>query len=288
MNLQKFAEVADSVGIRFDSNVPVLTYPILNAGSLASMVLRKASIKSHPDKAEDIFTTNVDSIKLHACWLVNATIRQDFKTSVGVIHSINKNSISHVFSDYFGNIVGSFNGERLEEMSDILNRSIVSTDEFRHDGKEIRNIMTDGLILKYTKMVKYSTRNNRQYNKMCKPAKKNVRLNHVQKVYMPEYSMTFKALECEYSVAAVTKNAGINVQGDGLLRCVICKSAAPDALLCNDCGNITHRGKKHGMECHLCEKTVCRICVRHKRRLLLFKRHFCRKCAPKNSKAYED
>ena len=288
-DLQKFSEVADSVGIRFDSNVPVLTYPILDADSIASTVLRNASIKSHPDKAEDIFATSINSIKLHACWLVNATIKQDFKTSVGVIHSVDENSVSHVFDDSSGNILDTFSGERLEEMPVDLDRTMIGTDEFKHDSKDIRGIMTDGLISEYTRTVKYSARNNkRRYEKLCKPAKKNVRLNHVQKVYMPAYSMTFKALEHEYSIKAVTKKDGIDMQGYGLLKCMICRDAVQDAMLCNDCGNITHRGKKHGLECHVCDKTVCRICVRHTRRLLFLKRHFCSGCAPENSKAYED
>ena len=287
-DLQRFAEVADSVGIRFGNNAPVLTYPIRDAGNLARMILQKASMKSHPNRAEDMFATSVDTIKLHACWLVNATIQQDFKTSVGVIHSINENGVSYIFSDASGNMLDSFNDEPLDEVSTSLDDSVISAGKFQYGTKEIRDVMTDGLISEYTKTVKYAARNNRVYEKQCVPIKKNVRLNHIQKVYLPAYSMTFRALEHKYSLKAVTKNTGIQIQDDGLLWCVICKSAAPDALLCNECGNIVHRGKPHGFECHQCEKTVCRMCVHHTRRLLFFKRHFCHKCAPENGKMYED
>ena len=286
-DLQKLAEIADGAGIRFGNNVPILTYPIRGADELAGMVLQDASIKSRPKTVLDMFAASIDSIELRACWLANITIRQDFKTSAGVIHSINEHGASYLFDDADGKMLDSFNGEPLEEMPADLDGLAVRAGRFQRDAREMKGAMTSSLISKYTKRVKYATRNNRKYEKKCAPAKKNVTLNHVQKVYVPAYSMTFKAMGREYRVGAVTKNAGIAIQGVGLRGCMICGEAASDAMLCNDCGNITHGGQQHGFECHRCEKTVCRTCVQYARRMLFSKRHFCSDCAPENAKTYE-
>ena len=83
-----------------------------------------------------MFAASVDSIELQTCWLANTTIRQDFKTSVGVIHFINEHGASYLFDDADGKILASFNGESLEEMPAELNGLVVRAGQFQRDVRE--------------------------------------------------------------------------------------------------------------------------------------------------------
>ena len=278
-DLQRFSEVADAAGVRFGKGAPILTYPLRDAAWLAGDILNRIPIESRPKAAADALSADIESVEMRPCWLARADIRQEFSASVGTIHAINEIGAAYLFDDADASVLGRYRGEPLYELPADAGGA-APTGRFGHGIREMRDSMTDRLVGLYTETVRYAAGNGRIYEKRCAPARKSVKLNYVQKACLPAYTVVFRSRDRRYRVKALTSGAGIDILEDGLRVCGICGEAAPEAMLCSDCGNVTHSGRRHGFSCRACGKTVCRACVRFERRMLVLRRHFCHSCMP--------
>lgn len=149
--------------------------------------------------------------------------------------------------------------------------------------KEVKEYYTKYLIQAFTKKVSYTGSNNRKYTTICKPSQKDIRIQSVEKIFVPKWRLTFLVLNHRYEIETYDKKGAMPlIVKHDLDKCTICKQTiSKERFLCNECGSIVHKGffsNKHVFTCKECNKIICKECAKFKRYLLFFKRAYCTSC----------
>ena len=289
-DMSKLVELATAAGIRFlDGDASLFSYPMLDVSDLKDLVLN-TKMHSHPAKMSDIIHIKSVSRTFIASYLVSIDVAQIFKTSIGIIHSINKHGVYYVFAADTGKLFnidrGAIDFTYLEEFHEPTAEEDINKTDFKVDMTTLKDRIFDEAISEYSRRVKYQGKTSRVYEKVCVPAKRNIKINDIKQVFIPVEVATLSVLRHEYEYTLMHNVKHTLRSGNNLRICGICNGNADSRQICNECGLITHREKPHGFTCHACDKTVCRRCVSYQNRFLFFKRNFCSDCKPKNIHKY--
>jgi restriction endonuclease Mrr len=238
------------------------------------------------------------SLKLKPAYMVDYSINATFKTSIGVIHSVNESS-TFLLTDTGEPVHPTITNALLPQkynlsticgdpMGDV---KILEKGEFTKPFKETKNLAEDALIRLYTKTVVYYGANNVRYDKTCVPKQKDINVSSIKQVYIPLWNIMFSILRNKYVIVGVEDSTGITVlpshmvhiDADSGIRvypnlCMVCSGNLEPKFVCSDCGGITC--DNDSFNCKMCGRQICREHTFFKRRFLIFKDKYCLQCAP--------
>lgn len=264
----------------------VFYFPISNGNNVASKALSTmmSRIVSHPSSPRGLFELHASQLMLRPVYRMRYDVHQDFSTSVGIIHSIhvdnqellldgtNAEPIDHRLNDFL-RLTPSLAG--IADSVGDAQRGSFQVDETTLMGKG-----KQAIAMKHSKKVRYYGRNNVHYTTMCTPGERSIFVRDIKQVFVPEWSISLRALSKGYRISVVEKPGELFFLRNEVLTCRICgKLIAKEMVLCNSCGNMVHKGKSDGYKCKVCEKSICRNCTYWMRRWLFFKSYLCEECA---------
>lgn len=290
-DMHKVMELAHDAGIEIETGrmKKIYTYDILDRRAVAGELRASASsLDSHPAPAADLMRVAGMRVGLRAMYFAAISIRQTFRTTVGVIHDIDVRGEPYMFDGGTGrpdgpDTVRFYGRPRLN--ADAMPKHDYTKTAFGLDGSTLRGRIISEMAAAHTARVTYKGRNNRTYTKTCVPSSRNVHVDDLRQVYLPTYYVDVRALDSGHSCRFEHNGRDSMVREQTWSRCHRCGSAK-NLLLCNECGRVAHASwlGGHGFRCRRCRKTVCGKCVWKARRYLVFTARFCGDCRPANAK----
>jgi len=237
-------------------------------------------------------------LSLIPSYMVDYSINAVFKTSVGVIHSINESS-SIFLSDRGEPINPIVTNPLLSQKYRIYTVTpdalgdvkIFEKGEFTKLFKEVKSTAKDVLTRVYTETVVYYGANNRRYEKTCIPKQKDINILDIKQVYIPFWNIVFSMLKNKYAIVGIESSSGltilpsniVDVKADSGVKvypdiCMICsRIMKTEKFVCTECGMITC--SKDRFKCKLCGKQICREHTSFRRKFLILKEKYCPQCA---------
>ena len=290
-DLHKLNDLAQRAGIRLvlegEENTLFATQMSDIQGLAARFLESLKNLESFPDGPGSLFAITPRQVVLEPCYMLKVDIRQDFKTSLGLVHSINERNLNVIFDRDGQHIKGVefLNGTVLVSVSDVTRLDCAyKRGEYVLDTESLKTRVVDQMIREYTRVVRYMGKTRRVYTKECKPGPSAIHIGDLKQVFIPICTvlLSFVHGTREYLCEIIEHNGGIRVLSGGLTECGICKDVISDGgLLCNVCGVIVHRPKLIGSESHRCKecnKTICKHCTFWFRKFA-FKKMICEDCA---------
>lgn len=289
MNLLR--DLAERAGIhiaRSGEQTPLSYFPISNGNHVAMSVISSVSkrIISHPQASSKLLNLQESRLRLCPVYQVRYNIDHDFETSVGVIHSIHLDNQELLLDGDTGQplvtgISSFLTGTPTLDADEVREAlRIAERGSFRVDQTTLAGKAKQAIASLHSKSVSYYGRNNVHYRTVCTPGDRSIVIRDVKQIFIPEWTIAFRALSRRYGVILVEKPQDVLLLRTELSTCGICKEEITnEILLCNACGNIVHKGRSHGYTCKICTKSICRHCTYWIRRWLLFKRYLCETCA---------
>ena len=298
-DMYKLTELAQQGGIEItssDKDLRLFTIPISNEKEIKESISHKLQkFQCHPAKISDSLELISDSISLLATYEAIIDLNQDFVTSAGLIHQIQINSEHYNFDGTNGYPLNTYAYEFIPKYNStiLFNKSkineAIKISKFSLDRTTLVDKIHDTVIHDQTITVSYRGGNNVVYNKTCKPTKKNIRINDINQILVPEYKFQLKLFGKSYSCIIIETKNRFNFKSIELFRCKICHQQIyqDNFLLCNSCGNICHSTitkPSHSYLCEICNKTLCQNCTYYIRKYWVMKKKVCNECAKDNSK----
>jgi restriction system protein len=294
--LMKLTELAQKGKIEISTSgedLRVFTFPVLGKNDLENKfqsVLKNS--ESFPKSTTELLEVNVLRISLRSTYEAIVDIHQDFVTSAGLIHQIHRNSLSYFYDGENGYLL-QFESQYLPTYNSTILFDESKTDdsiirsEFRLNKTTLTDKIKESIVQEYTINVQYWGRNNRSYNKLCQPNQRNVTINDLNQILLPEYTLRLKFLKKNYSCILLESKSRINISNTEFFKCSSCRETITGKfLLCNSCGNVCHtpKQKNHSHICENCQKTLCPDCAYYTRKYLFFKKILCEPCMDQSSK----
>ncbi len=293
-DLNWLADQAQAAGIRLvtgSGDSVIHDLPATDMAGLRAMLSGiLAPVKSHPASAAELLETTLASLRLEAYYVVTANVDQDFTTGAGRIRSVHEHGIRGVYSARDGSRTDRARASFLLEGARLGGPPRIPAvpcpvykEDFALGGPSLKRIVAERLIRKYSSTVRYTGRNRVSYRKDCRIGPRSVHITDIRQVRMPKYVMRLGFLKKRYRCSLVQNGDGARITDSDLYECGVCGRHAGEAcLLCNSCGAMAHAPRlfgSHSHRCGDCKKTICGNCAFWVRRLLLFKRMLCGRCA---------
>jgi restriction system protein len=298
-DMYKLTELAQKGGIEITNtgeDLRLFTFPLSDEKKLKESILSKLlKVQCHPAKISESLELISESTSLLATYEAIIDLNQDFITSAGLIHEIRINSKNYHFDGTEGYPLNTYVYEFLPTYNStiLFNESkideSIKISKFSLDRTTLVDKIHDSVIHDQTTTVSYRGKNNVTYNKTCKPTKKNIRINDINQILVPEYKFQLKVFGKSYSCTIMETKNRFNFKSIDLFTCKICHQQIfqDNFLLCNSCGNMCHSTKikpSHSYLCEICNKTLCQDCTYYIRKYLVMKKKVCHECAKENSK----
>lgn len=260
-------------------------------------------IRSQPHSSETLLATlRPEHLVLNPLYIVTYDVHHDFKTTVGVVHSLHLDGMKLLLDGQTGELVSDLFAQFVDEAptreQDSHNATECKVERRPFSVNIVRLKRAAKLHIKrrHTTTVRYRGRGRvsarrrrvryrqgRVYSKVCKPGDRSIYLSDISQALLPIWSFETTVVKRSYSVSCLEHPRHLTVLDTDLLTCRLCSKAIPKmALACNACGNIVHPPsliKRHAYCCAICKKTICKECTYWVRRWLLFKQKICEYCA---------
>ena len=178
----------------------VRTYGLYERDAIVGGLIRDAKLKSHPATPGQLLKLEDIVVLLKPMYLVTASIRQTFSTTVGVIHRLNKTGKEFLFD--------GMTGERLNMRKMFYN--VPDTDMFtapnyqyirqtsQYTRPTIHSMVARDMVAKYTKTVSYRGGNNVSYRKVCTPSFNSVSIDRIIEFHVPVYKVKLRCKKRTY------------------------------------------------------------------------------------------
>jgi hypothetical protein len=246
----------------------------------------------HPEPASALLNLHGRTVRYQPIYLVTYDLNSVFATTVGVIHRENAQHANLALDGTNGQPVKEedvefFNRELETEFYGPTNEFSGELAAFRLDATSVRNTVKDTIANLHTRNVTYKARrNNRIYEKMCRPNERDIIVTDIRQFYLPSLIVNFSVLETNFVIDVLQTATGrILIRADDINLCRICNSRINSSgMVCNTCGRSAHSGgffagRVHGFRCAHCKKTTCRFDGHWTRRLVFLKALLCPGCA---------
>lgn len=273
-------------------------FPVSSESQITLKVLNflKHDLRGFEEKTAQIEEMN---LRLKPAYMVDYSIDATFKTSIGVIHSVNESStflLTEAGEPVHSTITNALLPQKYNLSTicgdPIGNVKVLERGEFTKPFKEIKDLARDALIRLYTKTVVYYGANNVRYDKTCVPKQKDINVSGIKQVYVPLWNIFFSILGKKYVIVGVEDSSGLTVLPSRMIQfegntgfkiypaeCMICSRNLTVKFVCSDCGSIAC--DNDSFNCKMCGRQICREHTFFKRKWLIFKDKYCLKCAPK-------
>ena len=294
IDMPKLNDLATRAGIALISgqSMPILCLPLFGSNSLIKQKLKEdlfSQFMSSPATSEQLLSVVWESSKWIPVYLVQYSLKQEFSTTVGVIHRI----------DVSGEWV-VLNGEEdgvelpkrlakllsdcvhtLPEIGDVFKSTTsIPSKQFELDASALKDRAKERIVKIHSKSVEYWGRNNQNYKRKCIPSKRNIYLKDSRQVYLPIQELKIQAITHHYRLTLADNGRDVCYLDCGdLFICKICDRGkkVEARALCNSCGAITHR-RHCSRQCNECDKTICRECTYWTSKWLIFRKYLCYEC----------
>ena len=306
IDMPKLRDLAIRAGISLvceEDNLTILCLPSSHSKSLVIQDLRKrlsgqlTSSPASPESLflESLFKVNRMSIEWTPIYLVQYSIKQEFKTTVGLIHSIdednkwialngeNGTALPEQLAEYIG--IGIANLPELDEVFNLT--TSLPSKQFNMDASALNESAKERIVERHSKSVGYYGRNNVRYTKRCIPSNRSIYLRGFRQVYIPIEELSIRAMDVHFHLVLINDGESVcYVSYKSSFTCKVCDCGenSGEGTLCNSCGALAHslyhssNCRECAFRCKQCSKTICRECAYEKRRFLIFKRTMCYEC----------
>lgn len=293
MDFHRLKDLAAKAGFVLVSTrdpVPVLSFSLSDRDALKRLLDAKVfcSFLSAPSVPSELFSVASRSITLKPAYLVRYSLRQDFSTSVGVLHQLNVDDARLLLEARNGDMLPQGLTMFLQQASVVpLKEALgqggkIPQESFKLGGAELKEAAKTHIVSLHRAVISYTARNNRSYTLDCIPSKRNIFLKDIRQVYVPEQALDVRALSHQYKMNFVEDGQHIYwLEHPLIYRCCLCAATLEQGLLCNACGAIAHSPRiifPHSFRCKVCKKTICKRCAFVVRRWGFFKKILCYQC----------
>jgi restriction system protein len=249
---------------------------------------------SYPEKSAEVLGIRNRHIFLRPVYKIGYQINADFTTTIGRIHSINKQGIFFIdgnngsvlrqdLDSFFTNIPRSI----IRSWTDVSRESKgVSNTPFKIPVSIVKETAYQNIIKSNSVNVQYTGRNNQTYSKSCEPNRSQVFIGNITQMYIPEYSINYVLAGREQSISfAHNGKPDIFVYSDSTNNCRYCDGQIQGKRhLCLECGTIAcskkvfFKTKSHGQSCEICGKSLCHDCANYVSKFIFLKTIVCKDC----------
>ncbi|MCS3900854.1 restriction endonuclease [Methanococcus voltae] len=193
----------------------------------------------------------------HPYFFVPYSVDSSTSTMVGCIYRVNEKNKKIVLDGVSGAACEDIEMiyDENSKLIKIPENDLKDLKPFEFSQKEIEDKAIDLIIKKYTKIVYYTGKNNRPYNKKCYPFKKDIFLKKTSAIYSPTYHNTININQNQYSQKIITNKTSVLELNNELTCCKVCGEKAKNRYICPVCGKILC--KKHTIFDYLDKSPVC-------------------------------
>lgn len=294
IDMLRLKDLAAKVGIKLvstDDPVPILSFRIADSATLKHQLDLQVfkQFMSSPVTPENLFTLARRSIDPKPVYLVRYSLRQDFTTSVGLIHRVNvpdalllvDAETGATFSEGLTTFLQSTAVLPVGEALDTAQASFKKS--FKIGAAELKETSKAHIQRLHSSSVSYRGCNNHVYTLHCIPSKRNIFLKDVRQVYAPEQHLEICAIKHTYNLNLFENGQSFYwLTTPDTSICKVCLKSFRRGLLCNSCGATAHPPGlifPHSFRCKRCKRTLCKRCAYWVRRWFLFKTILCEQCA---------
>lgn len=261
-------------------------------GKMCSFI--DSHVIAYPTKPTSTLRIKSKQIYLRPVYKVGYRVNADFSTTVGRIHSINKQGTFFIdgndgailredLAGFFSNIPSA----EIKSWAE-LSREVrgIKNAPFKFPISSVRGAAFEHIIKSNTTAVRYSGRNNQTYSKVCEPNRNHVFIDNITQMYVPEYAVSYTLATMDQSISFVHNGRpDLFVYSDTTNSCRYCsKPIAGKRHLCLECGTVScgkksfFKASSHTISCAICGKTICPDCARYTPKLLFLKTVVCSAC----------
>ena len=294
IDMPKLNDLATRAGISLISgqNMPILCLPLFGSNSLIRQRLEEdlfSQFLSSPATPEQLFSVVWKSSKWTPVYLVQYSLKQEFSTTIGIIHKIDVSDKWIVLNGVEDGVelpkclakLLSSCVHTLPEISEVFKSTTsIPSKQFDLDASAVEDIAKERIVKIHSKSVEYWGRNNQNYKKKCIPSKRNIYLKDSRQVYMPIQELNIQAITRQYRLTLADNGRDVcYIDRTDFTVCSVCRETFEDGLVCNSCGATAHGYSRSCSYCCIaCDKTICRNCTYWIRKWLIFKIELCQEC----------
>jgi len=271
--------------------VPVWSYDVSNKERFEKILANHLDglYESYPARPSTMLQVQSRDIDLIPSYEITYRIDAVFETSVGVIHHerlpIGSFFIDGVRGSILKDVLSSFYSSipTLLFPVDSVKEWHPNSTPFSIEISRVKEISSNEIIRRHSRLVRYYGRNNHSYSKECIPNTQQFTITSIRQLYFPLNRSRIVLKNTPIKFGYLEHPTGkIMVLDDHLNECGICGGAIKqNPFLCNVCGNPTHPKKiidSHGFRCKGCGKIICRRCASYIPSFIFFKRVLCDSC----------
>ena|GEM_PF-6187424 len=206
-------------------------------------------------------------------YLCSFSINAIFKTSVGVIHSIDDSSAVGLWGPTVkeNNLIWDSEA-RVPETNLVKGPPVGKKKPLGYNSQKIVELIAPDLIRRYSANINYTGGNRVNYTKFCAPRAKDIRFEINEVIYFPLWEFEVDYLGKKYVLSALQKGDHFTIFNSDLN---ICGCGKKSEMFCSLCGDVVCR--KHSEICEVCRKPVCSNCFSTIGRLP-FRKKICNEC----------
>lgn len=141
-------------------------------------------------------------------------------------------SLRHLLSD------GGYRTAELEEWTNAEVFTNTTVEEFQHPHSDFEAWTADQLQAKYTKTVPYTGKNNRDYDKECKPAASGIEITDLTTMFVPRIQAQTQLKGYDYTLTYDAAGPDRHIIDNGIAHCVHCGWSWTPLTYCANCGSI--------------------------------------------------
>ncbi len=192
------------------------------------------------------FLKSKSELGLIPSYCIHYDVNSSISTNVGRIYKVNNanqrivleaNSLSELDSKYYNLFFQSF--PNLRHLNKKEEEKIIP---FEFSENELEEKAINLIIRKYTKNVRYVGGNNVEYNKICKPKFRDIKITETFPIYLPKFENKINIIDNNYEQVLFCNQNKLLYTKNELNKCIICGRNKTffdkNKYLCPVCGKI--------------------------------------------------
>ncbi len=291
VDLLKLTEMAENAGIKLVSYGPIIQNYFKRYASDSELERIQYSLintlETHPRTVEELISFHTVDKGFLSVYSITYSIHESFSTTVGLIHSIDKDNQRLYLKGSTGydaelsmlQFIKPADTSKLSPVSE-LQESISSIQSIGNkiDLVSLGNLAKRNITDKYTTRISYTGKNNVKYMKICMPSHSNIVLGNITNILLRH--RTIRMDQKSYTKEFISLDSEDTILLDHpILFCDYCGDRK-NLMICDSCSLIFDYGfGKHGKRCSICKKTICVNCLYKHKWPSFIRGYICEACA---------